>query len=369
MYKITDKRENKFGVLDTTDGIVEYYTLDDLIFMEKTYNLTIEGLSKLKSQRRSIESFIRFINESLINSLEEQLWVNYDGSTNHIILMVKLDKDNKVVDIFRGSLGKSFTFEIDIHRLGYRIESTNDIVRTNIIIKGGNLANLHIVYGKTDNNVTVDITGTVFCDIIINNLGKIKEVLSNWGNSVKLEMSSKLSLNESFNKSIVSSINKFLSSIEYLVDLYNKILCRYFDDIDSACRSVVIGNNEVTIQGYTKYGNPEFRIYLSNGVYVSIYGLGSTSVSICDDYSELYLLDHNMKPSRKPFYFDERGYSESCGDGIHTYCGILSYGDYYYSNRGSRLVLEPSDIFTLLDKLVLWLNTYKSDIVSILRSL
>ena len=50
MFKIVEKKGNKYGVKDTKDGVVEYYTANELLAVQKKFNLKIDGIEKLQKQ-------------------------------------------------------------------------------------------------------------------------------------------------------------------------------------------------------------------------------------------------------------------------------------------------------------------------------
>lgn len=87
MYYITSKRKgNKFGVADTKDGVIEYYTKDEIWAIQHCHpNIKILDESK-------IEAVVEFLHEYYVNEEE------FGGSEYEYILSC-LDEHKKPADI------------------------------------------------------------------------------------------------------------------------------------------------------------------------------------------------------------------------------------------------------------------------------
>lgn len=53
MFKVIGKKGNKYGVKDTKDGVVEWYTANEILAVQKKFNLKIDGIEKLLEQKKT----------------------------------------------------------------------------------------------------------------------------------------------------------------------------------------------------------------------------------------------------------------------------------------------------------------------------
>lgn len=70
MFYVCDKKGDKYGIMDSTDNIVEYYTAKEIVSIIKNYNIAIEGVNT-KDGKVSIKvaNRLTILTEAELNNL------------------------------------------------------------------------------------------------------------------------------------------------------------------------------------------------------------------------------------------------------------------------------------------------------------
>lgn len=96
MFKAVDKKDGKIGVLDTFDGIIEYYSYSDLVGIKKDYGIIISNMycdicsTSSNNGSGSCEKF------SVIIYNDEDLL--FDGTYFKLVVDYKSDSIHLVID-------------------------------------------------------------------------------------------------------------------------------------------------------------------------------------------------------------------------------------------------------------------------------
>lgn len=85
MFKVVDRRGNLYGVLDTNDSSVEYYSYSQLDEIIKTTKVVIEGCSYYKNEADSVTLFVYTQQDILFDGNEFKLVLNSIGECVYLI--------------------------------------------------------------------------------------------------------------------------------------------------------------------------------------------------------------------------------------------------------------------------------------------
>lgn len=82
MFKIVEKKGNKYGVKDTKDGVVEWYTANEILAVQKKFNLKIDGIEKLqkqpKIQQRRLTD-LKVVTDLLLGTIKRKSSYDYES--------------------------------------------------------------------------------------------------------------------------------------------------------------------------------------------------------------------------------------------------------------------------------------------------
>ena len=353
MYKVVDVKDNLFGIIDTSDNVVEYYTKTDLIkILESIKDIKIAGLDKYNIKIKSdiIESdsifknFIQWVETNVLCINDTDMWSS--GVLTIYVYKDRSDGQVKVTPIERLNnlcklkVKQKGNWKVTVRKPEVGVDAGAFIFTPIVVeIRG----KTYILYGVVEPDGTVrDNSDKDWVKPIIDNLDAIKSCMLNAGNIVRKDAQDRK-----------DNINRYQSSIS---SLYGQ-LENYFRPI----RTSLYGyTGSLKLQSIDKYS-----IYLDKSkirIEFDKYIMGN-SLNFCITSNKVYLdrggyellIEHDNRLSKRPYYFDENNYSASNGADGSTVCGIYNYAEEYYLND-NYVIGSPDEILNYLQQYVEWFN-------------
>lgn len=234
MFWVCDKKDNRFGVLDTDDGICEYYTESELYNLAKqarTFGVSpnkIEVVPKKQvlAQAKILGLEIRNVNwfkdnvDYRINLIRQSEFtatiVGYDKETNIISDIFYPISDSKHLDL----LCSKFRIENLYNSIGFSINQ-NGVLSSFVLIEGIIFISLKDLIGKMSNYIKREYKMSGYIDKVYRPNRSIIAVRFYTGNTYQEYL---------YYQALLSDLDKYFEEISYSKRLKDSYLCSYSEN-------------------------------------------------------------------------------------------------------------------------------------------